>query len=542
MGYAPVSLNKAQITDIVEPVVSYLTGHSDPDTGLMNILPGANLPNKYYRRLTEGQISKAIREKGLITPTLKEKGLTVTKSFPKKGQYVLELSTNKPVSANPLSISYRKPHHSQTYSFPDIVDLQSGNMKMFRRLNKKLIEVDPKLYGAPSKEALIDKQVIESMSPASGSLPYHHYAGEETYLSPTRIYKGGERPPLSLDKDYLYGVEGYDRYIGRSYSPIDPSRKAGWVDSRIKNDYNNKWFSPMWNDKGYYYHSTEPSGVKPTKLASNVQKYIKGFSEEVSPQFASGTMINSVRNYYKNHFGEDLSMLSNKDIAKFIQKSYNESGAKGVLYHSTNKPMMEYNPNFPIEERTNAGWLGEGTYFTDVPTQDYGFLQEPFIHSGIDKKVLINNIYDPKNPTLRFTSPQKEVDKMLKEVSKPILTKKKGNWSYQGNPEAFGVGKDREKWNEFIKRHNVDAIYSATSTKGRGINWPEIVIPPGSSANLRSLYPAPSLIEEALQKGSLNRDWTNPMINYEDGGNIKKSKQLRTFTEDNGWLNKYKEL
>jgi len=529
------------ITDIVEPVVSYLTGHSDPDTGLMNILPGANLPNKYYRRLTEGQISKAIREKGLITPTLKEKGLTVTKSFPKKGQYVLELSTNKPVSANPLSISYGKTHPSQTYSFPDIVDLQSGNMKMFRRLNKKLIEVDPKLYGAPSKEALIDKQVIESMSPASGSLPYHHYAGEETLLSPHKIYKGGQNPPqLSLDRDYIYGIEKFKRNKSK-IDYADPSRSDEVSSPHIVNDYKRPSYVNLY-DNYYYYASTEPSANSLTPLAKNIQKYIGTFSDEISPQFRSPQMINSVRNYYKNHFGEDVSMLSNEDISKFIQKSYNESGAKGVLYHSTNRPMTEYNPNYPTEERINPGWLGEGTYFADIPSQDYGLLQEPFIHSGIEKKVIINDIRDFKKPTVRFTSPQIEVDNLLKKISKPIVRKDKGGLSYEGNPTAFGVGKNREIWNKFIKDKQVDAIYSATSTKGVGMNWPEIIIPPSSSVNLRSLYPHPELIKSSLNKGRLNRDWSNPMINYEDGGNIKKSKQLRTFTEDNGWLNKYKEL
>jgi len=529
------------ITDIVEPVVSYLTGHSDPDTGLMNILPGANLPNKYYRRLTEGQISKAIREKGLITPTLKEKGLTVTKSFPKKGQYVLELSTNKPVSANPLSISYGKTHPSQTYSFPDIVDLQSGNMKMFRRLNKKLIEVDPKLYGAPSKEALIDKQVIESMSPASGSLPYHHYAGEETLLSPHKIYKGGQNPPqLSLDRDYIYGIEKFKRNKSK-INYADPSRSDEVSSPHIVNDYKCPSYVNLY-DNYYYYASTEPSANSLTPLSKNIQKYIGTFSDEISPQFRSPQMINSVRSYYKNHFGEDVSMLSNEDISKFIQKSYNESGAKGVLYHSTNRPMTEYNPNYPTEERINPGWLGEGTYFADIPSQDYGLLQEPFIHSGIEKKVIINDIRDFKKPTVRFTSPQIEVDNLLKKISKPIVRKDKGGLSYEGNPTAFGVGKNREIWNKFIKDKQVDAIYSATSTKGVGMNWPEIIIPPSSSVNLRSLYPHPELIKSSLNKGRLNRDWSNPMINYEDGGNIKKSKQLRTFTEDNGWLNKYKEL
>jgi len=529
------------ITDIVEPVVSYLTGHSDPDTGLMNILPGANLPNKYYRRLTEGQISKAIREKGLITPTLKEKGLTVTKSFPKKGQYVLELSTNKPVSANPLSISYGKTHPSQTYSFPDIVDLQSGNMKMFRRLNKKLIEVDPKLYGAPSKEALIDKQVIESMSPASGSLPYHHYAGEETLLSPHKIYKGGQNPPqLSLDRDYIYGIEKFKRNKSKIHY-ADPSRSDEVSSPHIVNDYKRPSYVNLY-DNYYYYASTEPSANSLTPLSKNIQKYIGTFSDEISPQFRSPQMINSVRSYYKNHFGEDVSMLSNEDISKFIQKSYNESGAKGVLYHSTNRPMTEYNPNYPTEERINPGWLGEGTYFADIPSQDYGLLQEPFIHSGIEKKVIINDIRDFKKPTVRFTSPQIEVDNLLKKISKPIVRKDKGGLSYEGNPTAFGVGKNREIWNKFIKDKQVDAIYSATSTKGVGMNWPEIIIPPSSSVNLRSLYPHPELIKSSLNKGRLNRDWSNPMINYEDGGNIKKSKQLRTFTEDNGWLNKYKEL
>jgi len=528
------------ITDIVEPVVSYLTGHSDPDTGLMNILPGANLPNKYYRRLTEGQISKAIREKGLITPTLKEKGLTVTKSFPKKGQYVLELSTNKPVSANPLSISYGKTHPSQTYSFPDIVDLQSGNMKMFRRLNKKLIEVDPKLYGAPSKEALIDKQVIESMSPASGSLPYHHYAGEETLLSPHKIYKGGQNPPqLSLDRDYIYGIEKFKRNKSKIHY-ADPSRSDEVSSPHIVNDYKSPSYVNLYDN--FYYASTEPSANSLTPLAKNIQKYIGTFSDEISPQFRSPQMINSVRSYYKNHFGEDVSMLSNEDISKFIQKSYNESGAKGVLYHSTNRPMTEYNPNYPTEERINPGWLGEGTYFADIPSQDYGLLQEPFIHSGIEKKVIINDIRDFKKPTVRFTSPQIEVDNLLKKISKPIVRKDKGGLSYEGNPTAFGVGKNREIWNKFIKDKQVDAIYSATSTKGVGMNWPEIIIPPSSSVNLRSLYPHPELIKSSLNKGRLNRDWSNPMINYEDGGNIKKSKQLRTFTEDNGWLNKYKEL
>ncbi len=529
------------ITDIVEPVVSYLTGHSDPDTGLMNILPGANLPNKYYRRLTEGQISKAIREKGLITPTLKEKGLTVTKSFPKKGQYVLELSTNKPVSANPLSISYGKTHPSQTYSFPDIVDLQSGNMKMFRRLNKKLIEVDPKLYGAPSKEALIDKQVIESMSPASGSLPYHHYAGEETLLSPHKIYKGGQNPPqLSLDRDYIYGIEKFKRNKSK-INYADPSRSDEVSSPHIVNDYKCPSYVNLY-DNYYYYASTEPSANSLTPLSKNIQKYIGTFSDEISPQFRSPQMINSVRSYYKNHFGEDVSMLSNEDISKFIQKSYNESGAKGVLYHSTNRPMTEYNPNYPTEERINPGWLGEGTYFADIPSQDYGLLQEPFIHSGIEKKVIINDIRDFKKPTVRFTSPQIEVDNLLKKISKPIVRKDKGGLSYEGNPTAFGVGKNREIWNKFIKDKQVDAIYSATSTKGVGMNWPEIIIPPSSSVNLRSLYPHPELIKSSLNKGRLNRDWSNPMINYEDGGNIKKSKQLRTFTGDNGWLNKYKEL
>ena len=529
------------ITDIVEPVVSYLTGHSDPDTGLMNILPGANLPNKYYRRLTEGQISKAIREKGLITPTLKEKGLTVTKSFPKKGQYVLELSTNKPVSANPLSISYGKTHPSQTYSFPDIVDLQSGNMKMFRRLNKKLIEVDPKLYGAPSKEALIDKQVIESMSPASGSLPYHHYAGEETLLSPHKIYKGGQNPPqLSLDRDYIYGIEKFKRNKSK-IDYADPSRSDEVSSPHIVNDYKRPSYVNLY-DNYYYYASTEPSANSLTPLSKNIQKYIGTFSDEISPQFRSPQMINSVRNYYKNHFGEDVSMLSNEDISKFIQKSYNESGAKGVLYHSTNRPMTEYNPNYPTEERINPGWLGEGTYFADIPSQDYGLLQEPFIHSGIEKKVIINDIRDFKKPTVRFTSPQIEVDNLLKKISKPIVRKDKGGLSYEGNPTAFGVGKNREIWNKFIKDKQVDAIYSATSTKGVGMNWPEIIIPPSSSVNLRSLYPHPELIKSSLNKGRLNRDWSNPMINYEDGGNIKKSKQLRTFTGDSGWLSKYKEL
>lgn len=217
-------------------------------------------------------------------------------------------------------------------------------------------------------------------------------------------------------------------------------------------------------------------------------------------------MINGARSAYYNQFGENISNLSNDEIAKFISKLKADQKQE-LLFHSSNHHIRELNNKKLGLNTGNSGYLGRGLYFSDVPTSNYGHLQQPMIIKGNERKLILN---DAKGYGSRITSDNSVADNLIAKNQKQNVrynpkNKKFKTSTYSVYPGMSEGSKNTKEWNDYL--NTKDAVYYKGTSKGQGYEYPEILIPENSNAKLKSLFPNVEVLKEAIKTGKITRNW-----------------------------------
>lgn len=125
---------------------------------------------------------------------------------------------------------------------------------------------------------------------------------------------------------------------------------------------------------------------------------------------------------------------------------------------------------------------------SDLPSSDYGPVVLPFsVPQG--KQVILTKGNN------RLRADIKEVDDFLKNI-----TKSRFKWTKEGfkeKPYGYWPGiqetsRDPKGWNNLIKNLDFDLVKSKESSKGIGLTYPEILIPPDKTYRLEMLFKNPS--------------------------------------------------
>lgn len=210
----------------------------------------------------------------------------------------------------------------------------------------------------------------------------------------------------------------------------DPRKMLKLERARSATSIGNKSYGDLWerssNDK-YFYSTKKTLDFRGQNDPYNdaVRQYIDEYNHNVDEMFKGDVLQHAMLDHYKNFYGVDLTNLTREERAVFMQKLYDESGQE-LLFHSTNTPFTKWDTSKLGTNMGNQGFFGRGLYMTDVPTEEYGFLQQPLLISKPKKQILITH----QPGQLRLSSPQQDVDDALAMATRNQWNvDKSGKWT-----------------------------------------------------------------------------------------------------------------
>jgi hypothetical protein len=262
------------------------------------------------------------------------------------------------------------------------------NVELYSKINGKYKLIDDP-YSNPDLQIPITNSKLKSGQILEAP------RGTERKLDSHTILTTPQRRSDFTSDDYIidpYAVVDFFDILNSTIRQ-DPRKLLKLRRARAATSIGNKNNGDLWersfNDK-YFYSTKKTLDFHGQNDPYNdaVRQYIDGYNRNINEMFEGDVLQHAMLDHYKNFYGVDLTNLTREERAAFMQKLYDESGQE-LLFHSTNTPFTKWDPSKLGKNTGNQGFFGRGLYVTDVPSEDYGFLQQPLLISKPKKQIFI---------------------------------------------------------------------------------------------------------------------------------------------------------